>query len=194
MADISTRIGMPLDRFIEEMKDQPFEIINREKRMKPSKPFGEDTLIRLLFLVLETHIQKQNTGLVYSKTPFILTDEDEPDWVTGARIPDVMYYVRDRMASYETQTPNHHARPLALAPDLVIEVVSATDGTSELDERIEAFLLDGVRLVWILNPVGRIASVHAPDVEQPTHLKEDGVLDGGDVIPGFKIALAKLFE
>jgi Uma2 family endonuclease len=194
MGDITTRIGMPLDRFIEEMNSEPFEIINREKRAKQPKPFGENTLIRLLFFLLETHTQKRQVGEVYSKTPFILTDEDEPDWVIGSRTPDVMFYARNRMANHEAQTATHQNRPLSLVPDLLIEVILPTDGYSELDEKIDAYLLDGVRLIWVLNPQRRKASVHAPDLEQPIHLKEDGVLDGGDVIPGFKIALSKLFE
>lgn len=194
MADITTRIGMPLDRFIEQSNDQPFEIINREKRMKLPKPFGINALIRLLFVLLDNHTQKQQSGEVYSKTTFILSDADDSDWVTGSRIPDVMFYAGDRMANYEAATANHSARPLALVPDLVIEVVSPTDKFSELDEKIDAYLLDGVRLIWVLDPQRQKVTVHAPDLEQPIHLKKDGILDAGDVIPGFKIALSRLFE
>ncbi len=194
MADRTTRIGMPLDKFIEQTSEQPFEIINREKRIKLPESFGDNTMIRLLFVMLEHHAQAKKLGAVYSKTPFILTETDDSDWVIGARIPDVMFYSLDRLVAYETESANHGARPLALVPDLVIEVISPDDKYSEFDEKIDAYLLDGVRLIWVLNPPSREATIHAPHLEQPLHLAPDAVLEAGDLMPGFKISLAKLFE
>jgi len=192
MADRTTRIGMPLDRFIEQSSDQPFEIINREKRMKLPTPSGHKTIIRLLFMLLDNHNRTRKSGEVYSKTPFILTDDNDSNWVIGARIPDVMYYPADWLSAYEAKTPNHSARPLAVVPALVIEVASPAD--NELDEKISAYLRDGVRLIWVLDPQRRQATVHAPDLKQPLYLQPNGVLEAGDVMPGFEIALAKLFE
>jgi Uma2 family endonuclease len=79
-------------------------------------------------------------------------------------------------------------------PYLVAEVVSPTDKFSELDEKIDAYLADGVRLIWVIDPQRRKAIVYRPDAEQPTHLSGAGVLDGSDVLPGFQIALSALFQ
>lgn len=75
----------------------------------------------------------------------------------------------------------------------MIEVVSPTDKVSQLDEKIDAYLLDGVRLIWVIDPQRYKAAVHAPDLEHPLQIKRDGVLDAGDVISGFKISLSELF-
>ncbi len=194
MADITAKIGMPLDEFMELSNDQPFELINGERIPKMPNVFGHSEMIRHFFLLLYAQTQAEHSGEVYSETTFILPDADNQDWVEGSRIPDVMYYAGDRIAKYKAEHPNHRARPLALVPDLVIEVVSPTDKFSELDEKIDAYLLDGVRLIWVIDPQRQKATVHAPHLEQPIHLKKDGILDAGDIIPGFKIALSRLFE
>ena len=194
MADITTRIGMPLDEFIELSNDQPFELINGERIPKMPNVFGHSEMIRQLFLLLYGHTQVEQSGEVYTETTFILPDADDSNWVEGSRIPEVMFFAEDRVKQYKAAYPNHRTRPLALVPDLVIEVVSPTDKATDLDNKIDAYLLDGVRLIWVLNPQSRKTTVHTPDLELPFHVKPDGVLDAGDVIPGFKISLSKLFE
>jgi hypothetical protein len=45
----------------------------------------------------------------------------------------------------------------------------------------------------VIDPLKRTADVHTtPDVK--TSLDESGTLDGADVLPGFQLPLAKLFE
>ena len=52
--------------------------------------------------------------------------------------------------------------------------------------------VDAVRLIWAVNPERRKATVYTPDMEQPLHLGIDGVLDGGDVLPGFRVKLVEV--
>jgi Uma2 family endonuclease len=89
--------------------------------------------------------------------------------------------------------PDYRRKPLMLVPDLVVEVVSPTDKADEINEKIDAYLEDGVKLIWILYPTSRKAVVYAPGMEQPRHLKADDRLDGGDIIPGFEVVLSSLF-
>jgi Uma2 family endonuclease len=105
-----------------------------------------------------------------------------------------MYYAPGRLQVYKAQTPDWHTRPYALVPDFVAEVVSPNDKVSELDRKVDAYLADGVRLIWVIDPQRRKAVVYAPDLEQPIHLAGDALPDGGDVIPGFQVPLTKLFE
>jgi Uma2 family endonuclease len=49
-----------------------------------------------------------------------------------------------------------------------------------------------VRLVWVIQPKAQTAEVyHAPDRKK--RLGKTGVLDGEDVLPGFKLWLPELF-
>lgn len=140
------------------------------------------------------HVTTKLLGEVFSETTFVLPDTDDANWVIGSRIPDIMFYTGDRIAEYIAKTPDWRSRPVLLVPDFVIEVISPTDAFSDVDKKIDAYLADGVRLIWVIDPQRRKAFIHAPDMEQPRQLTGDAVLDGEDVIPGFQIVLSKLFE
>lgn len=190
MTLLQTKVGMPLDEFLEAVEAQPFELINGEHFSKLPQIFGHSICVRDLFVRLDQFVVSRKLGEVYSNTTFILVDRIDTSWVIGSRIPDLMVFIGSRIADYKKNTPNHRNHPLALVPDLVIEVVSPNDKVSELDAKIDAYLLDGVRLIWVIDPQRYKATVYAPDMEQPLHLNVNGVLDGGDVLPEFKLALA----
>ena len=194
MVEARTKVGMPLEEFIRLNDAQPFELINGERRPKLPTVAGHSETLRILFRALDNHTQTHKSGEVYSEATFILPDTYDANWVEGSRIPDVMFFSAERLAAYKAATPDWRDRPFAIVPDLVAEVISPTDKYSEVDEKVDAYLQDGVRLVWVLDPQRRKAVVHAPDAEHPVHLAGDALLDGGDVVPGFQIALPKLFE
>jgi|SRR5438067_13903227 len=80
-----------------------------------------------------------------------------------------------------------------LIPDLAVEVLSPKNTRGEILRKLKEYLLGGVRVVWVVDPRKRTADVYtAPD--KKTSLDESGTLDGGDVLPGFRVPLAKLFE
>jgi Uma2 family endonuclease len=187
----ATRIGMPLDEFLELSNAQPFELINGERIPKLPNVYGHSEVIRLLFRLLDAYALARQAGDAYTETTFILPDTYDSDWVTGSRIPDVMFFVGDRLATYKAENPEYRTRPLSIVPDLVIEVVSLNDKVVELDKKIDLYLSDGVRLIWVFNPQSRKVTVHAPDLENPVVLKD--TLDGGDVLPGFTLDLQKFF-
>ena len=64
---------------------------------------------------------------------------------------------------------------------------------SETDEKIDAYLADGVRLIWQIDPQRRKAIEFSPDAEQPRTLKMGDVLEGGEILPDFRLPLADLF-
>lgn len=78
-------------------------------------------------------------------------------------------------------------------PDLAVEILSPRNTRKEMQIKLKEYFLGGVALVWIIDPKTRTAEAYtAPDVK--TGIPSDGTLDGGDVLPGFKLPLAKLFE
>jgi Uma2 family endonuclease len=194
MVQVTAKVGMPLEEFIRLNAEHPFELINGERKPKLPTIFGHSEVIRILFIALYIHVVERELGEVYSETTFILPESLRANWVEGSRTPDLMFYTGKRVAVYKTENPDHRQFPLALIPDFVVEVVSPSDKYSELDEKVDAYLADGVRLIWVLDPQRHKATVHMPDAEQPTHLAGDAPLDGGDVIPDFRITLSKLFE
>ena len=116
-----------------------------------------------------------------AKTGFIL--ERDPDTV---RAPDCAFFRAERLPK---PLPRGY---IEIAPDLVVETLSPGDRRGEMEEKVAAWLAFGVRLLWVIDPVRRRATVHRRGAK-PRVIEADGALDGEDVVPGFRCALAELF-
>ncbi|MGI8981080.1 MAG: Uma2 family endonuclease [Pirellulaceae bacterium] len=82
---------------------------------------------------------------------------------------------------------------LQIAPDLAVEVLSPGDVADEMDEKVQQYLKAGVRLVWEVHPASKTVYVHRED-GTTIAIKESSELSGEDVVPGFSVSLAKIFE
>jgi Uma2 family endonuclease len=80
-----------------------------------------------------------------------------------------------------------------LIPDLVVEVLSPSNTSGEITRKIEEYFRSGVLEVWTIDPRKFMAEVYT-DPATKTTLDDSGALEGGDILPGFKLPLAKLFE
>jgi Uma2 family endonuclease len=195
MTTATTKIGMPLNEFIQLYDSKgPFEIINGERIPIMPSVAGHNEVLDTLYMALRQHVESLNLGLVRIEATFILPDKYDSNWVEGSRTPDLMFIHVDRLTAYREAHPDWRQKPYLIVPDFVVEIVSPNDSFSKIDEKVDAYLLDGVRLIWVIDPQRRKAIVYTPDAEQSFHLRGDAVLDGEDVIPGFQIVLSKLFE
>jgi Uma2 family endonuclease len=104
------------------------------------------------------------------------------------RMPDVAFI------SW-TQLPDrkYPKEPIAsLIPELVVEVLSESNTRGEMKRKLGEYFSTGTQLVWIVDPIKRTVDVHtAPD--RFTRLEEDEPLDGGTLLPGFRLPLERLF-
>ena len=72
-----------------------------------------------------------------------------------------------------------------VVPDLVAEVASPNDNLQSLKEKARMWLDFGVPLVWVGYPSRREVEVYTAGNSVIT-LTESDLLDGGDVLPGFR--------
>lgn len=80
-----------------------------------------------------------------------------------------------------------------LAPDFAAEVLSPSETASDTAEKLADYRAAGTALLWVIDPAKRLVSVYAADA--PTRWFRSGdVVDGGQVLPGFTIAVDDLFE
>lgn len=134
-------------------------------------------------IALGAHVTSNNLGEVFAaETGFIL--RRDPDTV---RAPDAAFVSKERLP--EGELPPGF---LELAPDLAVEVISPNDRSREVREKAEDWVRAGTRLVWVIDPTNRSATVYdsSRDVQE---LSEEDDLDGGDVIPGFSCRVKDLF-
>ena len=194
MDNATTKIGMPLQEFIEETNKQVFELINGERKYKVPTVAGHNYVMQLIYQFLLLFLANTKLGEVLIEATFVLPDAYDANWVKGSRTPDVSFYTAERINAYRQINSDWREKPYLIIPDLVIEVVSPNDKASDLDEKIDIYLADGVRLVITIDPQRRKAALHTSELDHPIILKDDMILKGGDVLPDFEIPLKKLFE
>ena len=131
-----------------------------------------------LFLFVEEH----NLGLVFAaETGFVLARD--PDTVLA---PDVSFVRKDRLADVTTR--GFFEGP----PDLAVEVLSPDDTKTRVRDKVNGWLEHGTRLLWVVDPRTRRATVHHPHRAART-LDAAAVLDGEDVLPGLRLPVADLW-
>lgn len=80
-----------------------------------------------------------------------------------------------------------------IVPDFVIEVRSTSDRLAPLKRKMsDAWIKNGVRLAWLLDPVSEKAWVYRADGSVLEISGFDQSLSGEDVCPGFELDLSKL--
>lgn len=195
MTDVITRVGMALDDFINDYDQQPFEIINGERKLRMPNVARHHLVLSRLMAALNVYLAQHKYGMVIQEATFILPDEYNSRWVKGSRTPDILFISTARWNAYTEDPSDWEDKPLMLIPDLVAEVVSPTDRYTDLYAKIKAYLQDGVQLVWVVDPQQRTVTIFTPDAA-PRHLDSlDGkaMLTGDELMPGFQIALSDLF-
>ena len=111
--------------------------------------------------------------------------ERKPDTV---RIPDVMFISTERMPPKEDM--GFFAQ---VVPDIAVEVKSRTDSVAETHDKARMWHSYGVPLVWAAYPETRTIDVHSADGSITT-LTDSDTLDGGEVLPGFSVAVSVMFD
>lgn len=188
------RVGMPLDAFIRAFdEDGAFELIDGERIPKLPTMQRHSTTIDTFFMALRVYCDQHDLGLVRAENTFILPERDDPNWVKDSRTPDILFISVPRMAAYEAAVPDALDKPLVIVPDMVVEVVSPTDKYPQVLKKVSLYLDDGVQMVIVVDPLQRSTSVYYQDAP-PQHLKADDTLDGGTIIPGFRMVLSSLFS
>ena len=130
------------------------------------------------------YVEEHNLGVVYAaETGFKL--ESDPDTV---RAPDVAFMSRARR-----EQAGRVDGYWSGAPDLAVEVLSPNDRRRKVDEKVANWLAAGTRMVWVVSPKLRTVTVYE-SVTAVVILTDKDQLEGGDVVPGFRIAVAKIFE
>lgn len=186
-AALETR-QMSLEEYIRlSYEEGPFEWVDGERIDIMPPLAGHSHISHLIFRLLEAY---PNLGVPLMETHFALVEKS--NWVKGARVPDVMFYTAERLAQYRQEHPDWREKPYLIAPDLAVEIVSKHDRFAEIDEKVADYLRDGVRLIWVIDAHRHKVVVYSGQQQQ--RLSEQDALSGGDVIPGFSVPVASLFE
>jgi Uma2 family endonuclease len=145
-------------------------------------PVGGESGNREAGLITDLEIWNRQTdlGVVFSSsTIFILPN--------GAnRSPDAAWVALERWQGL-TQIEREKFPPLC--PDFAIELRSRTDSLKTLQEKMQEYLDNGLRLGWLINPQSRQVEIYR--LGQPVEIIAIPTkLSGEDVLPGFELQLS----
>jgi Uma2 family endonuclease len=132
---------------------------------------------------LGNHVRARDLGRVYSELGYRVSAD--PDTVL---IPDVSFVRAERVPAGR-RNPGYRLG----VPDVAVEVVSPHDSLDEVEEKVFEWLTSGCAMVIVVNPRRQTATVYR-SFKQVMVLNRDEVLDCGDLVPGWTLRLADLFD
>jgi Uma2 family endonuclease len=149
------------------------------------KPMGtyESALAVLLASFIQTYLDEHPIGFITGEAGFLRI------LPRRTRAPDVSVILWERLPDQRMPAD----AVFRVAPHLAVEILSEGNTAGEIEMKLSEYRRAGINLVWIIDPVARTATVHTLAGQTET-LDENGVLDGGDVLPGFQLPLTRLLD
>jgi Uma2 family endonuclease len=134
------------------------------------------------YLHVRLFVGEHDLGYVTVESGYVLFQN--PDGRDTVRGPDVAFVSKTRLPG---GLPEGY---IPFAPDLAVEVVSPNDVLYDLEKKVGEYLHAGTKLVWMISP--HMKTVIAYRQDGVTAYDLNGTLDGGDVLPGFKLPVAAM--
>ncbi len=198
VADLLADLGVPPERVLSSPApgtatvDDVVAIHDRENRLcelvngvlvEKAMGYFEGNLACVLIQILKNYLDLHRLGVANGEGGMIRL---APDLV---RIPDVSFVSRDQFPDGRV---GREPVPF-LSPTLAVEVLSPSNTKKEMDQKLIDYFAAGSKLVWYLDPADRTVRVYtSPD--NFTTLDESQTLDGGEVLPGFRLPIREWFE
>ena len=125
--------------------------------------------------------RKEHGGVLIPPEGFFRLGDDRQ-----LRRPDTGFVIKGRLPGDDLGDG-----ALLIAPDLIVEVISPRDNAEKVEKKLTAYLAFGVRMIWAVYPRTGTVRVIRPG-GRDSRFGPSEVLDGEDVLPGLRIAVADI--
>jgi Uma2 family endonuclease len=105
-----------------------------------------------------------------------------PERNKESRAPDVSFILKDRLPKDLFHYP-------AMAPDLAVEILSPGDSFEDMMAKVDEYLSQGVKLVWVV--IARTREVLVCSAQSKYVVRDK--LTAPELLPGFELAVADIF-
>ena len=158
------------------------ELVRGElRRMSPAGHWHGEAGATLTELLVR-HVREHHLGKVYmAEKGFLLARS--PDTVLA---PDLSFVCTERLPPARTR--GYFPGP----PDLAVEVRSPDDTRKKVHKKALSWLRHGARMVWVVDPMAESVTVYRGR-DEVCEFRDDDVVEGGDVVPGFRVPVRELF-
>ena len=161
-----------------------YEIINGELIDMGNSGALHGYVCSLALAALAGYILPKKLGVILdSSTAFKMKNGNK-------RSPDIAFFAKERLQGMGVLPSGY----LEGAPDLAVEVLSPGNTVEEIEDKLTEYFENGSRLVWVIHPTQHYVLVYRSAQEPDRLLKGKDSLDGEEVIPGFTLAIADLFQ
>lgn len=144
-------------------------------------PVGGESGNKEAGLITDLEIWNRKTGLgkvFSSSTIFRLPNK-------AKRSPDAAWIKLER---WEALTPEERKKFPPIIPDFVIELRSESDRLTQVQDKMQEYLENGLRLGWLINFQDKQVEIYRQN--QPVEIVQlPAVLFGEEVLPGFELQL-----
>jgi Uma2 family endonuclease len=158
------------DRLFEYIGGEVVEVVSNQRSSAIAYRIGG---------ALSAYLQQHEIGF--------LTGADGGYMIGGERyIPDIAFVSQARQAepTEEAYSP--------IPPDLVVEVLSPSNSEKDIRVKVVNYLSAGA-VVWVVDPEWKVVEVYTPN-QVVKKVRLDGLLEGGNLLPGFKLAVKDIFK
>jgi len=160
-----------------------YELVSGELRTMSPSGWKHGEIVGRVHTRLGHFVESHDLGKVFgAETGFLIARD--PDTV---RAPDVAFIAKENLPAVDPEEAYWPG-----APDLAVEVLSPSDRTGEVDEKIQAWLAAGCRAVWVVDPKLRTVTIYQSPTDVCVRTTKDQI-EGGSVVANFACAVAEIF-
>ena len=159
-----------------------FEIIDDQIVELPPMGVRSSLITNVLGVALINFVSAKGLGKALIEMLFQINPNRQ-------RRPDIAFVSVDRWP-IDAELPDDAA--WNVVPNLVVEVVSPNDHFYDVLSKLREYFQNGVEQAWVVVPSERLIYIYA-SVTSVLILDEASELDGGALLPGFRVRVAEIF-
>ena len=166
---------------LHDRHDRLFELIDGTL-VEKAMGWQESELMIIIATLLRSFVAEHRLGKVFGADGMFRLKPEQ------IRIPDVAFISKQRFAGRTLK----RGAFWELGCDLAVEVISPSNTRREMERKLGDYFAAGVVAVWLVYPKTREVAVYSSPTKSQLLSGEDA-LDGGTLLPGFSVCVAKVF-
>ena len=185
-------------------------------RLRPPAPMSDDDLIAFSQANKPCRVERLASGEILVMTPSGFENNRREAYVVhelfawaetdgrgvafssnaGFNLPDGSTLSPDagwvESRRLQALTGEERERFLPFAPDFLIAIRSPSDSQSELDAKMEQWIVNGVHLAWRIDPFGGTVAIYTAGAA-PEVLGRPEAVDGSGPVAGFRLKMKRVW-
>jgi Uma2 family endonuclease len=174
---------MTLDEFLALPEAKPALEYDGGRVTQKVAPQGQHVLLQL-------KLANRINDVTEAKKLALALPELRTTYAGLSRVPDIAVYLWERIPR---QANGRIGDRFTEPPDLAVEIVSPEQSSTDLFDKCIWYVRNGVKIALIVDPDHDVVLRFRPET-LPDVLRGDDRIDLDEVLPGFELTVAQLFE